>query len=688
MDKDKYIGRLLDGRYEILEVIGTGGMAVVYKARCHRLNRLVAIKILKDDYLQDEEFRQRFHDEGQAVAMLSHPNIVSVYDVSSSSEADFIVMELIDGITLKQYMEKKGVLNWKETLHFAMQIAKALEHAHGRGIVHRDIKPHNVMVLKNGSVKVADFGIARVMSKSNTLTKEALGSVHYISPEQAKGGRVDNRSDIYSLGIVMYEMIAGRVPYDGESPVSVAIQHINGGAAKPSVFNPNIPTGLEQIILKSMALAPAERYATATAMLYEMDEFRKDPMVVFPEKPQVDDATRVLPADLPEETPQPPKTIAERTAAGKTGTPKPRQSQKPKPREDEEGRNRIATIAIASCVVVAIVAIIIFFVLLGQGELFGKPPMVTVPDLIGEDFNTLRDYEGIIVERQDSKNSDEFEKGQIMDQYPLPGKDVVSGTKVFVIVSLGAEAPEKTMEELVTVKADEAERFLLGLDMKLNIIKYEENHPTIPEGSVTRTQPAKGEVLTEGQTVRIWVSKGPEVIMAEVPNVVGKSVEDAIDILKANGFENVRQNPVDSDKPKNQVVGQSQERYIKIDVTTLIILDVSTGVSQLPTQPSEPEDPEDPDNTPTTTQPPEDDPEPTPGDEQVQLEYVFLVPSRTESYVLSIKAGEEWYIENMTIQPGATTVPVSLTGSGTVVYELYIDGELYATETVEFDPDE
>ena len=688
MDKDKYIGRLLDGRYEILEVIGTGGMAVVYKARCHRLNRLVAIKILKDDYLQDEEFRQRFHDEGQAVAMLSHPNIVSVYDVSSSSEADFIVMELIDGITLKQYMEKKGVLNWKETLHFAMQIAKALEHAHGRGIVHRDIKPHNVMVLKNGSVKVADFGIARVMSKSNTLTKEALGSVHYISPEQAKGGRVDNRSDIYSLGIVMYEMIAGRVPYDGESPVSVAIQHINGGAAKPSVFNPNIPTGLEQIILKSMALAPAERYATATAMLYEMDEFRKDPMVVFPEKPQVDDATRVLPADLPEETPQPPKTIAERTAAGKTGTPKPRQSQKPKPREDEEGRNRIATIAIASCVVVAIVAIIIFFVLLGQGELFGKPPMVTVPDLIGEDFNTLRDYEGIIVERQDSKNSDEFEKGQIMDQYPLPGKDVVSGTKVFVIVSLGAEAPEKTMEELVTVKADEAERFLLGLDMKLNIIKYEENHPTIPEGSVTRTQPAKGEVLTEGQTVRIWVSKGPEVIMAEVPNVVGKSVEDAIDILKANGFENVRQNPVDSDKPKNQVVGQSQERYIKIDVTTLIILDVSTGVSQLPTQPSEPEDPEDPDNTPTTTQPPEDDPEPTPGDVQVQLDYVFLVPSRTESYVLSIKAGEEWYIENMTIQPGATTVPVSLTGSGTVVYELYIDGELYATETVEFDPDE
>ena len=212
MDNDKYIGRLLDNRYEVLEVIGVGGMAVVYKARCHRLNRLVAIKILKDEYSKDEDFCNRFHAEGQAVAMVSHPNIVNVYDVSSSRDADYIVMELIDGISLKQYMEKKGVLNWKETLHFAIQIAKALEHAHGRGIVHRDIKPHNVMVLKNGSVKVTDFGIARLMSESHTLTREALGSVHYISPEQAKGGRVDNRSDIYSLGVVMYEMMTGRPP--------------------------------------------------------------------------------------------------------------------------------------------------------------------------------------------------------------------------------------------------------------------------------------------------------------------------------------------------------------------------------------------------------------------------------------------------------------------------------------------
>ena len=311
---DQYIGRLLDDRYEILEIIGTGGMAVVYKARDHRLNRLVAVKILKDEFARDEEFRRRFRAEGEAVAMLSHPNIVQVYDVSASDSANYIVMELIDGISLKQYMEKKGVLNWKETLHFAMQIAKGLEHAHSRGIIHRDIKPHNVMVLKNGSVKVMDFGIARVMSKSNTLTKEALGSVHYISPEQAKGGHTDNRSDIYSLAVVMYEMMTGRPPYDGESPVAVAIQHINGGAPLPSTLNPNIPRGLEQIIMKGMALEVNDRYVSATEMLHDMEEFRQNPDMIFDYHSIVDDATRVLP-NLSRGM-----TTAEKKVQAKTGT--------------------------------------------------------------------------------------------------------------------------------------------------------------------------------------------------------------------------------------------------------------------------------------------------------------------------------------------------------------------------------
>ena len=274
---DKYIGRLLDNRYEILEEIGSGGMAVVYRARCHRLNRLVAIKILKDEYSRDDEFRRRFQAESQAVAMLSHPNIVSVYDVSRSDDIDYIVMELIDGLTLKQYMEQKGQLSWRETLHFATQIAKALEHAHSRGIIHRDIKPHNIMILKDGSVKVADFGIAQISSAQNTLTREALGSVHYISPEQAKGAHVDARSDLYSLGVVMYEMLAGRPPFDGDTPVSVAIQHINATPVALHTLCPGVPAGLEKIVMRAMEADLDARYPSAAAMLADMEEFRKNP---------------------------------------------------------------------------------------------------------------------------------------------------------------------------------------------------------------------------------------------------------------------------------------------------------------------------------------------------------------------------------------------------------------------------
>ena len=237
---DQYIGKMLDNRYEILERIGTGGMAIVYKAKCHRLNRLVAIKILKSDLAQNEEFRRRFNAESQAVAQLSHPNIVSVYDVSCSDDVDYIVMELIDGITLKQYMEKRGQLNWRESLHFITQIMRGLSHAHSRGIIHRDIKPQNIMVLRDGSVKVADFGIACLADSAQTLTQEALGSVHYISPEQARGDRPDARSDIYSSGVVLYEMLTGRLPFEGESAVSVAIQHLSSIPLAPREIKPHI----------------------------------------------------------------------------------------------------------------------------------------------------------------------------------------------------------------------------------------------------------------------------------------------------------------------------------------------------------------------------------------------------------------------------------------------------------------
>ena len=542
---DKYIGRLLDNRYEILEVIGTGGMAVVYKARCHRLNRLVAVKILKDDYMEDEEFRRRFRSESQAVAMLSHPNIVSVYDVSTSITAEYIVMELIDGITLKQYMEKKGVLNWKETLHFAMQIGKALEHAHGRGIVHRDIKPHNVMVLKNGSVKVTDFGIARVMSQSNTLTKEALGSVHYISPEQAKGGRVDNRSDIYSLGVVMYEMMSGRPPYDGESPVAVAIQHINGGAPMPSTLNPNIPGGLEQIIMHAMALDPGERYNSATAMLRDMDEFRKDPGMLFDyNTPPLEDVIRIQKPPLVLDV-DPPKTTAEKVVQKKRATGSenaPRRSgtdAKTTPRRrardpKEEQRSNVATIAIIACSAVMVLAIVIFLVVLFSDGTGGKPEYVDIPQLIGRDYEEAKDDSslGVQITLNDRLYSNEYPEGQIIDQNPSVGGQIAKGSVIAVDVSLGAKPEPIYMPDLAEQELSEAERALNVLGIKLQLKVERENHDTVPEGKVIRTEPAADTELIADQEVVLYVSLGVEFKTGLMLDVVGYKKEDAKKVLE------------------------------------------------------------------------------------------------------------------------------------------------------------
>ena len=593
---DKYIGRLLDNRYEILEVIGTGGMAVVYKARCHRLNRLVAIKILKDDYLQDEEFRRRFHSESQAVAMLSHPNIVSVYDVSTSIMADYIVMELIEGITLKQYMEKKGVLNWKETLHFAMQIAKALEHAHSRGIVHRDIKPHNVMVLKNGSVKVTDFGIARMMSKGNTLTKEALGSVHYISPEQAKGGRVDTRSDIYSLGVVMYEMMSGRPPYDGDSPVSVAIQHINGGAPMPSTLNPNIPGGLEQIIMKAMAHEISDRYVSATRMLSDMDEFRKDPTLLFDyNTPPLDAVTKMPPPLVLHPEPQPGKTVAERTA-NKSNPPKRPASDSSEARraarerearrrkqQEEESRNRVATIAIITCSIVAVIAIVIFMViLLGNGGITANGSLIEVPTLEGQMFDPAYTVEGLTIVK-DEVHDEKIPAGQIISQKPDAGDKVSKGTKLVLKVSLGPTPAEVTMDDMSEMPKDWVVTRLNSLDLDLDVRIEPEYHDTIPENSVVRTEPGKGTPLTSGMKVTLYVSKGPEVKTGQMPNVLEMSEQKAVEILDKQKMDlkYVTEQVFDSELKEGYVVKTEPASGEELKTGMTVKLFVSKGAELL-----------------------------------------------------------------------------------------------------------
>ena len=596
MENDKYIGRLLDNRYEILEVIGTGGMAVVYKARCHRLNRLVAVKILKDDNLEDEDFRRRFHAESQAVAMLSHPNIVSVYDVSTSLMADYIVMELIEGITLKQYMEKKGVLNWKETLHFAMQIAKALEHAHSKGIVHRDIKPHNVMVLKNGSVKVMDFGIARMISGSNTLTKEALGSVHYISPEQARGGRVDDRSDIYSLGVVMYEMMAGRPPYDGESPVAVAIQHINGGAALPSVLNPNIPGGLEQIIMKAMAHSVADRYPSCTRMLADMDEFRKDPTKLFdytglpldaamrvqnpnttPTQPE--GATEKIP-----QAPQPPRRKPTPTPEQRKEEAKRRKQEQRAKETEEQKRSRITTIAIIVCAVVLVVALCVVLIIgLGGSK---KDGPLKVPALVGETYSQLQDYPGFKINKQEVY-SDTVPAGEIISQKPLAGTEMEknkdkSDITIVVEVSLGPETEIVDMPDMVNKSKDWALSFLNGQNLELDIQFKPEYNDTVPENYIIKTVPAVGTRLKKGQTVTLHISQGKKVEFGGMPMVVNNTEAEAKKILneQALNLNIVVEKAWSNTIPEGIVMETTPTRGERLKTGQTVTLTISGGVER------------------------------------------------------------------------------------------------------------
>ncbi len=677
---DKYIGRLLDNRYEILEVLGTGGMAVVYKARCHRLNRLVAIKILRDDFSQDEEFRRRFQAESQAVAMLSHPNIVSVHDVSTSDGADYIVMELIDGITLKQYMEKKGVLNWKETLHFAIQIGKALEHAHSRGIIHRDIKPHNVMVLKNGSVKVTDFGIARVMSKSNTLTKEALGSVHYISPEQAKGGRVDNRSDIYSLGVVMYEMMTGRPPYDGESPVSVAIQHINGQAAMPSTLNPNIPGGLEQIIMKAMAQESAKRYDTATAMLADMDEFRKDPTILFDynnTSTSLDDAAMLQSNAHAEEAPVQQKTTAERVAgrtdlAAKRSTPPHRSGssgKKPRRRkeeiiEEDEKSSKVATIAIVACSVVLVLAIVIIFIIaFGSGR--EETNLVMVPNLVGKTVTYAESQKDISIKVIPGGYSDIYAKDEIIEQNPVANTQIEKGGEVTITVSLGVEPKVKTMEKLVEWDETTAKNFLTnaqGIDPTLIVI-LEEASATVKKGYVIKTEPVEGAELVEGEPIKLWVSSGPATKTAKMPNLIGHNVDTAKELLTQTGFTVVAVEQVESNQTANTVIWQSIPAEMDVDVKTPIVL-------QIPLE-----------NTPVITPPTNSATEPV---DYVSKRITLELPDdMTGTYVLSVRR-EGVVVEERNIPADAVSIEIELSGKGVMDFEIWIGNTYGWSEQVDF----
>ena len=517
---DQYIGKMLDDRYEILELIGSGGMANVYKARCHRLNRLVAIKILKSDLAENADFRRRFHDESQAVAQLSHANIVSVYDVSTNSDTEYIVMELIDGITLKQYMERRGRMDWRESLHFITQIMRGLSHAHSRGIIHRDIKPQNIMVLRDGSVKVADFGIACLANAGQTLTQEALGSVHYISPEQARGDRIDARSDIYSAGVVLYEMLTGRLPFEGDSAVSVAIQHLSSVPLAPRDIDPSIPEPLELICMKAMNSDPNKRYPTADAMLADLEKFRKDPSV------DMDYIRRELATPSADSEPTMPLPTAQVASAVKKRTAEVRRDdyRDEPPRRDKKSLAIIVGIFAAALVLV----VLLFKLILGDFGPASSNKSYPVPDVRGktvEEAQLMDEVKDIFyIEVVGTRVSDQYEPGQIVEQDPTAGKTRKSNLVIQVYV---AEEPEKEyMKDVLGMEYRQA-KLLLG-DMGLGLVfkPVYETSDKYPTDVVVSTEPASDEALTKGQTVVLHISTGPETVT--VPTFTGMAIANAI----------------------------------------------------------------------------------------------------------------------------------------------------------------
>ena len=566
---DQYIGKMLDDRYEILELIGSGGMANVYKARCHRLNRLVAIKILKSDLADNADFRRRFHDESQAVAQLSHANIVSVYDVSTNPDREYIVMELIDGITLKQYMERRGRMDWRESLHFITQIMRGLSHAHSRGIVHRDIKPQNIMVLRDGSVKVADFGIACLANQGQTLTQEALGSVHYISPEQARGDRIDARSDIYSAGVVLYEMLTGRLPFEGDSAVSVAIQHLSSVPLAPRDIDPSIPEPLELICMKAMNSDPNKRYASADAMIEDLEKFRRDPSV------DMDYIRQELTAPAADTEPTMPLPTAQVASAVKKHTGelrREREEEEEPPRRDKKSIAIIAGIFAAAVLLV----VLLFKLILGDFGPAGSNKSYPVPDIRGKTVEEAQEMEGVkdifLIEVQGTRTTEEYQPGQIVEQDPAAGRTRKSNLVIQVYV---AAEPEKVpMKDLVGMEYRQARVLLTDMGLDLKITTETVSSDKYGADAVIETVPAADEPLVAGQTVILRVSTGPETVT--VPTFTGQDIANAVQNAQDLGLT-VGEITYDtfSFAPQGQVIEQSIKSTSEVPGGTKISFTVS-----------------------------------------------------------------------------------------------------------------
>lgn len=591
---DNNIGKKLDGRYELLELIGVGGMADIYKARDITEDRIVAVKILKNEFVGSEDFIRRFRNESKAIALLSHPNIVKIYDVGFTEKLQFIVMEYIDGITLTEYISKQGVLKWKDVVHFAMQILKALQHAHDRGIVHRDIKPQNVMLLSDGTIKVMDFGIARFNRETDkTISEKAIGSVHYISPEQARGDVTDERSDIYSVGIMLYEMLTGKKPFDGDSPVAIALMHMQSNAKKMSELNNSIPEGLEEITEKAMQKEPSKRYQTAGEMMKDIEEFKQNPSIVFEYKYFSTDGTTKYFDKVAEPA---PKKSASASASASSASSKRGYSIKSGEEQEEEydddeyddevspRRSPLLSVLFAvTAVFVIVAAFVVYKLVTDVVPTQENAPIdeITVPTLVGLTEEELKREYGNTFRLQLTRANDKAPEGEIIYQSIGAGQTIKSTQQITVTVSLGPKMEE--IDEYSSRPKDEAVIQLRNQGFKTDIVFIDDDN--VPRDNVIRTDPPARTRAEVGTTVTLFVSQGPLPTLTVVPNFKNLTEATAKQNAERNDlvpiFEYIPSE--DGSVEKGRVISQSIEPNEKVDKNTVVTIYVSNGEAPVKT---------------------------------------------------------------------------------------------------------
>ncbi len=597
---DSNIGKKLDGRYELLELIGVGGMADIYRARDIEEDRIVAVKILKTEFAGSDEFLRRFRNESKAIALLSHPNIVKIYDVGFTEKVQFIVMEYVDGITLTDYIEQQGLLKWRDAVHFVVQILRALQHAHDRGIVHRDVKSQNVMLLSDGSIKVMDFGIARFNRENNkTMSEKTIGSVHYISPEQARGDITDERSDIYSVGVALYEMLTGKKPFDGDTPVAIALMHMQSTPTKPTDINSTIPEGLEQIILRAMQKEPNARYQTAGEMIKDLEEFKRDPSIIFEYKyNSTDGSTKYF--DRP-------------AAAAASAAPDRLSKNKKAPvydvdddddddyyddddDDDEYEERRSPLIPILFAVGTAFVIATVFLVLTlvsdrlditqsDYNSVLGISPSesdsvsvnaddeINMPNLLGYKWEEAVAKYGNLINLEAQQEWSTYTKGEIFEQGTVEGRLIKVGDTVTVKVSKGIKQVEVQ---------DFTDRALAAAEQQLKkdgfaVKKIYEVSDDIGKDHVIRSEPAAHEMAPQGSTVVLVVSLGPKETAVYVPKLVDLPLAVALERCDEY-YLTPELEYVDSEEEEGLVLEQSIDVGEVVDRNTKIILKVSSGV--------------------------------------------------------------------------------------------------------------